>query len=362
MKKLNTVLVYDEGDTTFSKHAEQVMLGYPTASTLFTTSRSSGIGAVVITHQPHKVITSLRSEAYTKIFFNLSDAEDARYMGQACSLSREEQEMISKLPNYHSIVATRRISKPFIIKTFNKADEIRKNPVIIKNKTREKIAELQRSVIPRKPSQENIQISSRENRSLPISVQESPPLYFAMDARKLLENIHEHPFLTTVERYKQLGFSASKGNKALKVLEEKNLINKVPLKTKRGRGGISSFLEFTQDGLMALGKKKQPYKGKGNLKHCYYAKNITEFYEKKGYEAKQEYQSCDVAINSPDGLVAVEVCIHLSNIQKNIQRNMDNGFIKTILVFENKDSLQRTKANIQQSKNIEFKIIDEYLE
>ncbi len=357
MSKLNTVLVYDEGDTTFSKHAEQAMIGYPTASSLFTTSRSSGVGAVVITHQPHLVLSSLRSEAYTKIIFNLSDAEDARYMGQACSLSREEQEMISKLPNYHAIISTRRIQRPFIIKAFNKADEIRKKPVILKPEARQKVKELQKQVIPREQAAYNTESTPKAELK---AVKEAPSFYFDKDAGMLLENIHEHPFLTTVERYKMLNLSASKGNKALNTLIMKGLVSKESAKTRKGRGGAASLTDIKKEGLKALGKTSKKYTGKGGLKHAYYEKRIAEYYEKNGCEAKQEHLDCDVAVKTPEGLIAVEVCIHTTNIQDNIDRNLKNGFNKTILVFELKEAMKKT--GIQPSKNVELKLIDDYLE
>jgi len=351
MSKLNTVLVYDEGDTTFSKHAEQVMLGYPTASTLFTTSRSSGIGAIVITHQPSKVITSLRSEAYTKIIFNLSDAEDARYMAQACSLTKEEAVMISKLPNYHAIVSIRRCHKPFIIKAFNKADQLRKNPIVIKDKTRDKIAELQSYVIPRKKN-ETVTTADR--------VQEPAHHYFNLNEIKLLEHTFAEPFLNTTERYKALSMSPLKGNKTTQALLDNNLVTKVTLKTRKGRGGVSTFLELTKQGLEKLGRPKHPYTGKGSLKHNYFAHKVAEKHRAAGHEVRQEYLNCDVAVKNGNDLNAIEICIHDSNIIENITRNQENGFIKTILVFENQQAMK--KASIQSNENVEIKLIDDYLE
>jgi len=350
-QKLNTIICIDEAEHVLGAHADVGLIGFSTISSLLTESRASGIALISAVHEPSNVLSTLRSEPYTRISFSLSDAKDVRCMADSLSLNREEMAIIPSLPDHVCIVRFRRCPKAFMVKPLNYSEMLKNRPIANDEKALEKIKELVEQVIPREPMPEKIEIAQQENKNA---------LPFDLEAMMLLKNACEQPFLTTVERYKQLGFSASKGNKALNALEEKRLVQKIQVKTKKGRGNISSFLELTQDGLNALGKKTQSYKGKGGLKHCYYAKRITEFYQRKGCDAKQEHLDTDVAVKTPEGLLAVEVCIHTLNIEENIKRNLDNGFKKIALVFESKDTME--KANVQPNNYLEIKLIDKFLE
>ena len=357
------VLIFDEAKRIFPKRAEFSHSGASVSTKLFLESREFGFSFIVGDHMINELSDAVKN-AYTRVMFRLADytiPEVARNL----YLTNEQAEYFFHLKQGEAIVRYDRYPYPFVIETENVMKHIDKNisKEEIERRMKPLWEELKKNVEPARPEilEEYLKKGSKKNKTESInSVQESDRLCFDIDARMLLENIYEHPFLTTVERYSMLGFSASKGNKALNVLILKGLIAKVSVKIRKGRGGSASLTDIKIDGLKALGKMNKIYTGKGGLKHCYYAKRIAEFYQRKGYDAKQEHLNADIVVKTPEGLLAVEVCIHTSNINENIQRNLDNGFMKTLLVFESKDAME--KANIQTSENIELKLIDEFLE
>ena len=225
-------------------------------------------------------------------------------------------------------------------------------------KAANKMRELLSYVIPR-----NIQ----QTIEAPQSKESTERTVFNMEEKAqlktFLEHVFSHPFENLVDRYKALSLSTSKGQKLVGEIEKKGLVKRVSVKTRKGRGNnYSLFLELTAEGRDYLGKEKQPAKeGKAGLKHCYYVKRIAEFYTAKGYEIKKEYKNCDLAINLPEGPIAIEVSIHTTNLQENIQRNQKNG-LKTVLIFESKEALEKARNNVSLLfQSCELKIIDEFL-
>lgn len=73
-----------------------------------------------------------------------------------------------------------------------------------------------------------------------------------------------------------------------------------------------------------------------------------------------EYKDCDLVVETPEGLIAVEVCIHIENIETNLRRNEENGFTTT-LIFESKAQLNKAQSKFNLSGRAELKLIYEYL-
>lgn len=364
---LRNVMIFDEAKRIFPKRAEFSHSGASVSTKLFLESREFGFSFILSDHMINELSDAVKN-AYTRVMFRLADytiPEVARNL----YLTKEQAEYFFHLAQGSAIVRYDGYAYPFVIETEN----VMRNMKIDKNISQAEIEtrmnpfwkEIEKSVQPARPEiLENYlkNGNNAEKKSIVNSVNEPASAYLNLDSMLILTSARENPFISTVQHYAQAGFSASKGNAAVADLEKKDLIKKLRVKTAKGRGGTSVFLDLTRQGMDFMGKAKAPYQGKGGLKHCYYAKRVADFFSQKGCDVRQEYMDADVAVKDPDGkLSAIEICIHIQNIPDRLISNEKKGFHKSVLIFESREMLEKAQSLIPANSHPELRIIDEYL-
>ena len=140
--------------------------------------------------------------------------------------------------------------------------------------------------------------------------------------------------------------SASKGTRIVKKLERKGLVKKHRINVTGERGGISVFLELTNEAYKVLGY--QPKKGIGigaGFEHGFWQHHISEALrsikeiETVTIEGMINDKAVDVLLVLDNEKMGVEVAMSAVNEMNNIKKDIEHGCSCVFVACKNKDVL-----------------------
>lgn len=327
--KLRTLLNIDEGRILFkSRDVETFDESY--INEFVTKFREPGIGIIVSSQETASFNQTIRSIAYTKICFPLTDGKDKAVIKGSFGLDEKQADFLFKLPKFgQAIVRYGGYQDPFLLAVphFNPKKDVTDEEVESKMENFYNELDLKMKQTPLKK---------------PLHVLEPMP----PDSVALLFYLGKNPFTKVSDMTNAPGFkSPTEVTNALEWLEDHGYIKREKYKTSKiGRKAI--FAVLTEKAFSYLGIKGIP--GKGNFEHKWYQHIVFENLKKAGSTPKIEcsmqghQKSVDVlAYSNETGYIAYEISLHFENLISNIIKDFDSEVAQVFIVARDKESMKK---------------------
>jgi hypothetical protein len=180
------------------------------------------------------------------------------------------------------------------------------------------------------------------------------PQQLSVEEIECLESILEKPNLTSTQRRDELGHSTYKFDQLKKQLLAKGLVDELSINFGSATGGICKFLELTERGYAALGKKPKWKRPSGmSAEHFWWQQRIAEFYCRQGFEVEIEMclngKRADVGFIKDGMKVAVEVGLTAKNEVVNVQKNLEAGFDHVLVACRDSKVRKAVEENLNRS-------------
>jgi hypothetical protein len=353
--RLLHVLIIDEakriftGSEAYSQTTAEYS-GIPPADLVCDEIRDFGEAIIASDQEPTKLSSSLKANTYTKITGSLGNGKDINDMAECMDLKDEEREAITKLERGEWLVKLAgRYVKPFIIKS--------EDFPVKKNVSDEELRQRMRPLIESLLERSGEEVGKAKEASL------------SEDAWKLLENINSHPFNGIVSRQRELGFPASRLEKAKEELISNGLVIQlnIPLSGRRP----SLFLVLTDEALRVLEAKgfdTSIWKHVGNVgfEHMLYQALIRWEFKKLGYDAHieariSEGRRIDVLAVKDGERIGVEVELN-ANVDLRQKLNGIEG-IDELYIVTRKEAFNEVRSKLGDlPRNVRLYSIDKFLQ
>jgi DNA-binding MarR family transcriptional regulator len=340
---LKHVMIFDEAKMVFSR---EKATGAAPISRLVSTAREMGQALLAADQMPSTLGHAIMANVYTLITLSLPARKDLREMAYAMGLNTEQSSYLNNLPVGRGIVKMAdRYTRPFLVK-FPRFD-------IQKNVTD---AELERYMAPHlagldyKPRVESKCDVHTDNESCNnqtpntesikkaadnITPDESPLIPFSLNEKEyaVLMDIKNRPFISVVDRIRDLHLTTYMGKKTCNRLGEMELIREVEIKLGQ-RGRTRKYHALTAKAQEQIGSQNLG-PGKGGFEHVFHQQRLKQYFSEQGYQVKiEEYRNgkaVDLGLAKDNHRIAVEIAMNplneLSNIEKDFKAGWDEIWI-----------------------------------
>ncbi|MBN1817943.1 MAG: restriction endonuclease [Sedimentisphaerales bacterium] len=155
-----------------------------------------------------------------------------------------------------------------------------------------------------------------------------------------------------VSRYQRLHLSRRRGNAIRQSLASAGIIKAVTLATRCGQVVLYELTDLgraiCESVNMEVGKKPRP-----SLEHRYWVQQTARYFQKRGYEVKQEHPvkgngAIDLLAERAGERIAVEVETGQSNIKANLDKIKDAGFDRIIFVATSAAAVSACQKAIEE--------------
>lgn len=217
----------------------------------------------------------------------------------------------------------------------------------IEERMRPVLKELSRYFKPR------VRIEKKAQQPAPSS-QAKVPTKPSREMVDYMESIIDLPNLSVTARATRLGLSSNKNNRIKKALLGLKLITSFTVDLGKSYGGRVTLLRLTNEGYQAL-KLDPPKNQKGihqreSLEHLFWKEVIYRTLSSKGYKAEIEYElngkEADIAYVKDGIRTAVEIELSPKNCVRNLKRNIEAGFHKTISACKNHTVMKAIETRV----------------
>jgi hypothetical protein len=340
----------DDGNLLFDMALERRPdQGMPIIHDLLSTVRKSKINVFCCTQTPHQIGASIHSNSAIKIMFSLANALDSEYMIRSIgNLSQEQKEFCFGLEKRQILIKnTLRFQTPIlgVIPDIPDFEYISDEEVLFNN---DLILSCLPEVVKRyDPLSNNFNSSdgtvNTDEESInktkghePITnepgtasqVNEKPrKINISDQVKSFLWGVNFYQYKHTLtEICKLAGFTAGTGSRIAKQCEKKHFVKMIQIKIGRGNPKYPVLLKEAYE---TLGIKEQKFYGKGaGFEHVLYQHLIAKHFSDLGYKTTIELhrgnKHIDVAIETNEKLIAIEVAItsvhEIINIEKDLQK------------------------------------------
>jgi len=301
--KLKHVLVFDEATRVFFKSRQwretTLELGMPFVDVVPQIIRNYCEGMIFAAQEPSIISHSVLANTNLKIIGFLGEGEDIDRIAQSLDLSLVERSAISRLRCGEWIVKKQGI-KPFLMKSFDFQ--------LKKNVTDKQLFAKMKNVISRLSGFS----PSKDSKSRAANRKTVPPI--SKDAMKLLLNVNEHPFSGIASRYKMLGLSVKRGEKAKQELLQNGLASEVSISL--GNYRPSKFIVPSKQGIEYLKEMRCKVKlwnflGNVSFEHRLLQVLIAYMYRRLGKEVEVEKElqgyRWDLVVKEGEKRTAIEI-------------------------------------------------------
>jgi len=334
----------DDANLVFDKSFEnRPDRGLPIISHLLSTVRKSKINIICCSQIPHQLGSSIHSNSFTKIMFSLANGKDIDCMNQSMGIIDPEQRQYCYQLDLQEMVIkfSARYQEPFLayvpFTTFPEEpsdEDIKINNRRILSFFQKKPEKGQNIIQPDDEKEEKQKEDKRE--TLPN------------DLRQFLFEVYNHPFDSISQHYSNLTLSAGKGNRIVKTLI-KNALCKIIEISLGGRGGLTKFLEITEQGYKAINMPELKYTKGTGFEHWFWQNKIAETLKKSRknkimIEANLKDKFIDILVNQAKDdkqiKIAIEISINSTPAQEkhNITKNLESG-ADFVLIACHKDKI-----------------------
>lgn len=370
--RLNTLIVIDECRSVFpykSPYSEDDTDGF--LERFITTARSSGIGRITITQEPHNVSNWLPdNSAFFWTFPIAGRAID--HLKNFMNLSDEQISHIAKLEKHgEGIFRDRRFDRPYIIEV----------PPYLNDKP----IDMNYAKALMQPYIDNLQARFTAKQKL---VRKKAEIYTDAQlnyyrskiwthTRAVLEKLHSDPFLNKTKLMALIDGGRKKFDMSIEYLTKRRFIKAIECKMSKTRP--ATFYALTVDGfrLLEIPEEKRKH-GARMFKHDYYCMRVYEYLAKKNLSPIQEFLPgnlkslgahgrIDVYCESRNGKrYANEITLSFSNLINNVKKCDLAGMDAITIICEDQAGIDRAKAmiedaHIRTNPELKFKKIGEYL-
>jgi hypothetical protein len=306
--------------------------------------RELGESIILIDQCPHLISPIALANTYTTICMNLKLGQDVMAISKAMLLDFEEKNYFGTLKTGEAIVKLQdRWLTPFMLKIPEiKVQKGRITDEVIKiymsNHSSYSTSNTQPiSEQPSVPAQPNEDKSGLE--SVKLSEQE----------KSFLIDVFKNPLSGIVQRYLRLNISRRKGTDCKEDLITKSLLIPVEISLKYGQIMLFEFTDKAKDWLKNQGFEFNTPSKEGGIEHRYWVHKVADYYKKKGLQVEIEkdigdWNSVDIeVVNANQQKIAFGIETGKSDIKKNVDKAMEKGYHKFIIVPVNQKAKEKVK-------------------
>jgi hypothetical protein len=305
------------------------------------------IGDQIPSYMPPQIIALTN----TKLILKLEHGDDARVIGDALHLSKEQREYLTSIPPRHGVLYCPQLGTPdaFLVRLPDLDFSRRASKEEIEQRMKDSVAGLEWSERS-EPARQTVTVErAKEPEAKPVASRSG----ISMEAQKYLVAINAVPFLAATKRDASLGMTVWTGNHLREELLNAGLVKPHELKTgKRGRATL--LLEITEKGeeeLKSLKVKIRRREGIGGFLHQACASYIWDFYKRTMPNARIKIEdessgkSVDVSVvDEAEGRsIAVEIVIEgVTKEEKNLRHDLLH-YTEIVFVSNNAQTLEKVK-------------------
>jgi hypothetical protein len=362
---LNHVFVLDEGKQVFSVYKErQDAAGIPPIDDLTAKLREFGEGLIVGDQEASKLTNSIKANTYTKILLPTGDRKQFDVMAGSMHLSDRQESVAQQLDTGEAIVQTGN-QDPVRVKLQDFKLEKEVTDSALQTSMGGSWSELSSSPRQRPSGFEDLHDYKDGDNDEVISDPDQE-LSLSTDAKQLLEDVVEYPFVPLTQRYDQFS-SQHKGHDAKTELVETGAVVEKMVQT---GSGSRKLLELTEDGYKFVEDNLESdpsHKGRGGIIHRYWQHQVKQLFEDAGWTAKLELFDADVYVNTGDTEVVVEIAMENTPREcEHVEEHFETGFDAVWVVCRNQEVKQGLENRIGEAgldrDHVVFRLVQDFKE
>ena len=330
---LRRALIIEECHHLLSKTFRETTSTEDVMENLLRESREFGTAFIMLFQTVSNIPNTALSNIHTIISHNLVHDQDLRAMSAILLLDERERKYISQLQVGQAIVKLQsRYTKPFLVNVpyFN----IIRDRILTDDEIRQQRTSVSANSYPQSVSAAKSQSDSAFS-----------PTDINTDEVAFLSSIVQKPFLSTAQRYKELGFHNEKGNEIRKKLASLQLIQEIPVQLSQNKS--IKLYHLSPFGKSALKSKnidcRYDYDSKGGLEHAFWIYLLKKLLLQNNYSVSLEHQGIDIVAGKDDQQIAIEVETGNSYPTKNILKCIQLGYKHIISVVTTRQVLAEVK-------------------
>jgi hypothetical protein len=242
--------------------------GEAVTDTILREIRELGEAIVLVDQHPSLISIPALGNTYTTIAMNLKHRSDVNAIGAAMLMDNEEKDIFGRLPIGMAVIKLQgRWLQPFQVKIPH--SNIPKGAI-----NDSKLACIMK--------ERNPYLNKDQEQSSDSIQPEEPPIELSEKELGFLVHVHEHPFLGTVERYRQLNLSRRKGNAIRQQCLDKGLLKTVDIPTKSGKVVLVELSEKGRKQLAILGHTIPNRSRWGSTEHEFWKHKVARIIKDRG--------------------------------------------------------------------------------
>lgn len=342
IKQKPVLVIVDEGNEIFDRNLEK-QLGGLTLTSMAREAREFQLGMVCSCQIPDAISDSIKN-VYTRVLLSLSEGFNLKHIAESLGLTAEQAESnFSLTPGQAIIRLAGRYDKPFLVQFLDYPIE--------KNVSNEEVMQHMKPLLEKINAEHGI---GEEQEAAAISEAQTKKKEEELTKEEIrfLMDMYNRPFLKLKERRDALGICITTSAKLVKKINDKGLCGIIEINP-GGRGKLSKYLAFTNEGFKAIGMQEKYKINDSNFEHSFWQNRISKHFgksckveeEKIVYHGKAE-KRIDVALEIENGIIAIEVAMTSVYEKENIIRDIKAGCLKVIVACRNKKVLEEVESII----------------
>lgn len=334
IKQKPVLVVIDEGNEIFDRNLEK-QLGRLTLTSMVREAREFQLGLVVSCQIPDAISDSVKN-VHTRVLMSLPEGTNLGNFAKSMGLTKEQQECNYSLMLGQAIIRlASRYDRPFVVQFLPYEIE--------KNVSNEEVKEHMKPLLAEFDERHGFKQEEQEMQAADEKQEE-----LTKEEIRFLMDMYNRPFLNLTERRNALSLSADKGTKLVKNLQDKGLCKTIEINL-GGRGKLSKYLAFTNEGFKAIGMQEKYKINDSNFEHSFWEDRIDGHFGnecKTAIEKMVKGKEIDVVLEIEAGIIAIEVAMTSAYEKENIIRDIKAGCLKVIVACKNKKVLEEVESII----------------
>lgn len=340
-ERLKHVLVVEEAHHVFLRSKQETSSGEPITDVILREIRELGEGVVLIDQHPSLIAVTALGNTYCTVAMNLKHRADVNTVADACLLDPEQREHLGRLPVGHAVVKLQdRWASPFIVRF--PIVGLRKGAVsdaVVLRQAQRPAKIAGNTVVPPRGG------LGTDIPEIPVSPESPDSGPISTEARRLLEDVRDHPTSGVTDRYRRLEISRRKGTELKRDLQARGLVTfvDVPLP-----GGRVTLLELTDSACVLLGASRESRR-KGGVVHRYWVDRVAARLVEEGYDVVTEAgagggRAIDLVGRRGNRQVAVEVEVSGRRMEESLTKLRESSADRRVLACASAETLARARA------------------
>ena len=359
-------IVIEEAHLTYSAWERRSDLAEPCILQAARRARKRDTRLVWVDQVPAAMPPQVLATTRAKTIFRLEDGDSKRTVARSCSLTREQEEYLSEIPERCAVQFLGGLYPKAFLVRFPELNFVQPTEAEIAHRIRPVLAGLRYVPRPEQPSPPTERVMVKTTPKVEVKRQparkEPTASSLTRDAIDYLIEIAKHPFETVTERDARLGHSGYMGARLRDELAERGLVEPCRVNTGR-RGGIIVLYQPTAAGWQHLKSVLRVQvdrpRGKGGLEHQYWQHQAACWWRSRFptgrvvVEDQSLGKAVDVAVYLPDGRkIATEIALGTAEKQllevANIEADLGVGYDEVIVAASTQKDLDRIRRAVVQ--------------